>query len=195
MSYLSDNCTFRMFTPSLVADGAKFVCGDSDLDEFFHEDAFLQAGQLLCKNYCFTSDKNPNEVVCVFTLANDSIKKIPGSRKKKVEGAIPRDKHYASYPAVMIGRLGVSQLMQGKNLGTEVLDFIKAWLVDPMNKTGCRFVLVDSYNQDKNFKFYERNGFKFLFSSEEQEREFRDLKPDKPLNTRLMYFDLIELLN
>ena len=50
-----------MFTPSLVADGAKFVCGDSDLDEFFHEDAFLQAGQLLCKNYCFTSDEDPDE--------------------------------------------------------------------------------------------------------------------------------------
>ena len=95
----------------------------------------------------------------------------------------------------MIGRLGVSQSVQGKNLETDVLDFIKAWLVDPMNKTGCRFVLVDSYNQEKNFKFYERNGFKFLFSSEEQEREFRDLKPDRPLNTRLMYFDLIELLN
>lgn len=68
--------TIRMFTPSFVAGGAKFVCGDSDLDEFFHEDAFLQAGQLLCKNYCFTSDDNPNEVVCAFTLANDSIKKI-----------------------------------------------------------------------------------------------------------------------
>ncbi|MBQ0143165.1 MAG: hypothetical protein KBT06_10315 [Prevotellaceae bacterium] len=52
---------------------------------FFHEDAFLQAGQLLCKNYCFTSDENPNEVVCDFTLANDSIKKIPGSRKKRVK--------------------------------------------------------------------------------------------------------------
>jgi len=126
-------------------------------------------------------------------FANDSMKKIPGARKKKVEGAIPREKHHASCLAVMIGRLGVSQFMQGKNLGTEVLGFIKAWLVDPMDKTGCRFVLVDSYNQDKNFRFHERNGFKFLFSSEEQERDFRDLKPDKPLNTRPMYFDLIEL--
>ena len=73
---------------------------------------------------------------------------------------------------------------------------IKKQLKDTLkNKTGCRFVLVDSYNQEKNFKFYERNGFKFLFSSEEQEREFRDLKLDRPLITRLMYFDLIELLN
>ena len=95
----------------------------------------------------------------------------------------------------MIGRLGVSQSMQGKNLGTEILGIIKAWLVDPMSKTDCRFVVVDSYNQEENIKFYERNGFKFLFSSEEQEREFRDLRPDRPLNTRLMYFDLIELMN
>jgi hypothetical protein len=32
-----------------------------------------------------------------------------------------------------------------------------------------------------------------LFSTEEQEREFRCLGPDRPLNSRLMYFDLIEL--
>ncbi len=36
MSYLADNCTFQIFTPSLLNDGAKFVCGDTDLDEFFH---------------------------------------------------------------------------------------------------------------------------------------------------------------
>lgn len=32
-----------------------------------------------------------------------------------------------------------------------------------------------------------------LFSTEEQEREFRCLGPDRPLNSSLMYFDLIEL--
>ena len=62
-----------------------------------------------------------------------------------------------------------------------------------LNKTGCRFLLVDSYNKERNLKFYQNNEFKFLFSTEEQEREFRGLGPDKPLNSRLMYFDLIEL--
>lgn len=195
MSYLSDKCTFRIFDKNFYDEGIDFTCGDSDLDEFFQNDAFLQSMELLCKNYCFVSDDNPKEIVCAFTLANDSIKKIPGSRKKKVEGAIPREKHYASYPAVMIGRLGVSQKMQAHHLGTEVLDFIKAWLVDPLNKTGCRFLLVDSYNQPKNFRFYERNGFHFLFSTEEQEKEFRDMKSDRKLSTRLMYFDLIELVD
>lgn len=194
MAFLAENCTFRMFTSSLLSDGARFVCGDDDLDEFFREDAFLQSDELLCKNYCFTLDADPKQIVCAFTLANDSIKKLPGSRKRKVEGAIPREKHYASYPAVMIGRLGVCQAMQDQHLGSEVIDFIKAWLVEYTTKTGCRFLLVDSYNRPQNFHFYERNGFKFLFSTEEQEREFREIKPDCALKTRLMYFDLIELV-
>lgn len=37
-------------------------------------------------------------------------------------------------------------------------------------------------------------GFNYLFSTEEQEREFRGIKPERPLNSRLMYFDLIELI-
>ena len=41
---------------------------------------------------------------------------------------------------------------------------------------------------------YERNGFNYLFSTEEQEREFRGIKPERPLNSRLMYFDLIEII-
>ena len=70
----------------------------------------------------------------------------------------------------------------------------EAWFVDPLNKTGCRFLLVDSYNKERNLAFYERNGFNYLFSPEEQEREFRGIKSERPLNSRLMYFDLIELI-
>jgi hypothetical protein len=32
-----------------------------------------------------------------------------------------------------------------------------------------------------------------LFSTEEQEKEYRKMKPESPLATRLMYFDLIEV--
>lgn len=94
----------------------------------------------------------------------------------------------------MIGRLGISVDFQSRHLGSDVLSFIKAWFVDPLNKTGCRFLLVDSYNKERNLAFYERNGFNYLFSTEEQEREFRGIKPERPLNSRLMYFDLIELI-
>ena len=194
MSFLQEKCSFGLFTRQQSGECKPFHCGDDDLDEFFLRDAFLQSDELLCKNYCFTLDEDPTAVVAAFTLSNDSIKKIPGSRKKKVERNIPREKLYSSYPAVMIGCLGISTDFQGQHLGSDVLSFIKAWFVDPLNKTGCRFLLVDSYNKERNLTFYERNGFNYLFSTEEQEREFRGLKSDRPLNSRLMYFDLIELV-
>lgn len=194
MSFLQEKCRFGFFTREKANTGQPFRCGDDDLDEFFLQDAFLQSDELLCKNYCFTLDEDPSSIVAAFTLSNDSIKKIPGSRKKKVEKNIPREKLYSSYPAVMIGRLGINTAFQGQHLGSDVLSFIKAWFVDPLNKTGCRFLLVDSYNKERNLSFYEHNGFNYLFSTEEQERNFRGIKPEKPLNSRLMYFDLIELV-
>ena len=177
MNFLQQNCRFGFYTQGKVTLCKSFKCGDNDLDDFFTKDAFLQSEELLCKNYCFSLVDDPAQLVAVFTLSNDSIKKIPGSRKKKVEKNIPREKIYSSYPAVMIGRLGISQNFQSKHLGSDVLSFIKAWFVDPLNKTGCRFLLVDSYNKERNLRFYQNNEFKFLFSTEEQEREFRCLGP------------------
>ncbi len=194
MSFLGDNCVFSFYDKEVLKSRNSFTCGNDDLDKFFLEDAFLQSDQLLCKNYCFIKEGTESDIVCMFTLSNDSIKNVPNARKKKVEKDIPHTKHYNSYPAVMIGRLGVNIKYQDKHIGSEVIDFIKAWFVDQKNKTGCRFLLVDSYNNANNFKFYQdNNGFQFLFGSEEQEREYRNIKPENEIHTRLMYFDLIEL--
>jgi hypothetical protein len=35
----------------------------------------------------------------------------------------------------MIGRLGVISCWQDKHVGSQVLNFIKAWFIDPLNKT------------------------------------------------------------
>ena len=82
---------------------------------------------------------------------------------------------------------------QSKHVGSEIIEFIKYWFIEPNNKTGCRFVLVDAYNVPSTVKFYEVNGFKMMFGSEEQERQYRRLKPEVVLSTRIMYFDLINL--
>ena len=47
------------------------------------------------------------------------------------------------------------------------------------------------YNEDVPVAFYKKNGFDFMFSTEEQEKSYRGIVSDKPLKTRLMYFDLI----
>ena len=61
------------------------------------------------------------------------------------------------------------------------------------NKTGCRFIVVDAYNNAEALKYYEREGFSSLFSTENQEKQYLDYPPNHQLQTRLMYFDLIIL--
>lgn len=77
-------------------------------------------------------------------------------------------------------------------IGQELMDFIKSWFIDPFNKTGCRFIVVDSYNENDPIKYYLANGFDFLFSSKEQEIQYLT-PPNGILRTRLMLFDLIVL--
>jgi hypothetical protein len=147
--FLKDYCTFKSLNEETISSCDPFDCGHFDLNSFFKEDCANYSRALLGKSYCFTLDSNPKEIVCAFTVANDSIKVnfLPNGRKKKVIKNIPREKEFRSYPAVLIGRLGVSVIHKKKGIGKELMDFIKAWFVDQNNKTGCRYIVVDSYNE------------------------------------------------
>jgi GNAT superfamily N-acetyltransferase len=194
MSFLQEHCSLHI--PSKPAEMLDFSCGDDDLDNFFNSDCFDYAKQLLGKTYCYKLDSDNKTVVCAFTLANAGIRvsDMPGSRKKKIEADIPHVKALKDYPAVLIGRLGVSKNFRSKHIGSDVLEYIKYWFFDTNNKTGCRFVIVDAYNETDTITFYERNGFMKVFSTDDQEKEYRHISNDVHLTTRLMYFDLISLV-
>ena len=55
------------------------------------------------------------------------------------------EKRIKSYPAVKICRLGIDNSLRGKGIGSMLLDFIKYFFIEN-NKTGCRFLTVDAYN-------------------------------------------------
>lgn len=193
MDYLSENCYLSTLKDNNEMD--LFHCGDADLDDFFHNDSIANINQLLGKTYLYRLNTVPSNVVAAFTVSNASIRvdDLPNSRKKKLEHDIPHRKSCRNYPAVLIGRLGVDENFQSKHLGSEILTFLKYWFVEPNNKTGCRFLLVDAYNSEHTIEFYQRNGFKLLFGTEQQEIEYRRLKDITSLPTRIMYFDLIGL--
>lgn len=193
MSFLQDSCS--IFVPREPSDMSGFSCGDEDLDGFFATDCFAYARQRLGKTYCYKLDGGSKAVGCAFTLANAGIRvsDLPNSRKKKIETDIPHVKSLKDYPAVLIGRLGVSKDFRSGHIGSDVLEYIKYWFFDPNNKTGCRFVIVDAYNEPADRAFYERNGFKAVFSTDEQEKAYRHIDNDEHLCTRLMYFDLMSL--
>ena len=196
MGYLTDNVTFSPLHENIINEAKDFSCGHTDIDDFFHNDSATYSRSLFGKSYCFQSTDNRQDIIGAFTVSNASIftNRLPNARKKKIGKDLPQQKRELIYPAVLIGRLGVNCKYQKHHIGSEMLDFIKAWFTEPKNKTGCRYLVVDAYNSENPISFYLRNDFDFMFSSEEQEKDYRNINSDSPLLTRLMYFDLIRII-
>jgi hypothetical protein len=198
---LTEDCT--LYSLNLIdLNKVSFNCSNEDLNDFFFNDSLKYAKALLGKTYCFvenTSNQNEKQIVSFFTIANKNLKthNLHKKKKKKVETHISREKILRSYPAILIGRLGVNIHCKAKrqtntpSIGDQTLNFIKEWFLDANNKTGCRFILVDAYNDTDVCKFYERNEFSFVFSTEIQEKEHFEITDSRPLKTRLMFYDLI----
>ena len=194
MGFLLNHTTFQVLSRDVIDSCEPFTCGKADLDDFFLRDAVLYSESLLGKSYCYLSRKAQTEIVCAFTVSNDSLRvdMLPNSRKKKVNSTIPYSKQMRRYPAVLIGRLGVNIKYARRNIGTELLSLIKQWFIERENKTGCRYLVVDAYNEKSVLDFYcTKNGFRPLFSTEEQEAEA--LHQQLPLSTRYLFFDLINI--
>lgn len=194
---LEKDFLFRRYNKELAGKLPAFDCGDEDLNAFFQEDAFNYDAQLLGRSYCFLSALE-GDIAAVFTLSNSAIRvaELPNNAKRRLVKLIPWVKQGRNYPAVLIGRLGVSRKYRNQKIGSQIIDFIKAWFLSDHNKTGCRFVVVDAYNKEDVLHFYsnDNNKFSFLFKEESQEKLYNSIPADENLKTRQMYFDLATLL-
>ena len=138
----------------LTADHNKNLdCGDPDLNDFFNNNAIKYQDELLAKTFLWY---NSNLTVGFISLLNDSIELKMRQKKQR----LPKEKYFKYYPAVKIGRLGINKEYQCNNLGSQILQFIKTFMI-VKNKTGCRFITIDGYNKEKVLNFYLKNGFKF----------------------------------
>ncbi|MDE7154604.1 MAG: GNAT family N-acetyltransferase [Muribaculaceae bacterium] len=187
--------TFMVPYTEEVADYCDpFSCGDEDLDEFFSRDVFLYEKELLGKTYCWVNRSDRRQIVAVATLSYDGIKTftLDNPSRNAFQRQIPQQKRHRSYPAVLIGRLGVNKSFQGQglNVGTQLMNALKYWFVDENNKAACRYMLVDAYNAESTLRYYIKNGFKPLYKSEQSEKEAFGIAEDELLRSRVMFFDL-----
>lgn len=194
MGFLAEKCSLRLLTRELIATCKPFSCGYDDLDEYFLKDSPLWADQMYGKTYCFVLKEDIQTLVCAFSLSNETIRVdlLPNSRRKHFLKEIPKDKRIRRYPAVLIGRLGVDVNFSGKGIGTELMQMLKFWFLEPDNKAAVRYLAVDALNNSRTLNFYEKNGFSFLFKDDEQEAKSSNMK--LPIKTRYMYFDLIDVI-
>jgi GNAT superfamily N-acetyltransferase len=156
-----------------------FDCSDDDLNEYFRRDVVAHKEQLLTETYFLSrEDDSEQAIAALVDICNDAVnvRKMPESGLS----LIPDIKRYPFLPAVKITRLGVSRSIQSLGVGTQIINMIKKLFVTD-NRTGCRFVTVDAYNNPRTLNFYQKNYFSF-FSDKDKDRQ-----------NRSMFFDLKRL--
>jgi len=158
---------------------SSFDCGDTDLNDFLHNDAKNYFKSMLAVTYLI---KVENEIAAYFCLSNDGLTRADiltedeKSLWNKVGRKIPNSKRRKTYPAVKIGRLAVAQRYSGFGIGRHMIDAVRIMYISKPHHAGCRFITVDAYRSA--FQFYEKNDFRFLTTK------------DRDDDTRIMYFDL-----
>lgn len=176
---------------------SNFSCGRPDVDEFFKYESQGYQDELFGRTYYFCLPDDLNAVVAGFTVANASIftKHLSRTRRDKVGSEVHHSKGLINYPAVLLAQLGVDLAYRGNHLGTQIIEFVADWFVSRTNKSGCRHLIVDAYDEPKLIEFYKQNGLNLFFSTLEQEMKYRNWNEQKDgtLRTRLMYKDLILL--
>jgi GNAT superfamily N-acetyltransferase len=169
-----------------------FDCGDKDLNDFFNREAILYQNERLGKTF-YLRRKHTKEIVCAFSLSADSVKTflLTNNRRRKVKELLPHEKSLQSYPAMLIGRLAVSTGFSGQGVGSQLMEIIKAFCYYNFEHY-VRFLTIDAYNKPEVLNFYEKNNFKFLFLTEEDERQNlkKSMNSDEPLHSRQMFLDL-----
>lgn len=197
------DCTRMPYSKVVMERCEEFSCGNDDLDDFFKNDVFDYEGEMIGKTYCWVTNDKPHRIVALVTVGNDCIKSalLPKNSKNRFQRVFNNQKRNKTYPATLIGRLGVNVDFQGHHIGRQVMDYIKDKNIASSNMNAIRFLVVDAHNNDDTLAYYEHNGFVFMHKSEEVERLalrrydeqgqlVYEISEEEHLETRMMYFDL-----
>ncbi len=167
---------YRFLPLSINYELKPFKSKDEDLNNFLLEDAQKYLFDLMAVTYLL-EDVSNEKTVAYFSLLNDKITFDPEQRSiwNRLSRRIANAKRRKHYPAVKIGRLAISETYAGQGLGRDIIRLIK-YMFTHGNRTGCRFITVDAY-QDA-IGFYQKCGFDFISEKDAQHI------------TRSMYYDL-----
>ena len=151
-----------------------FDCGDEKLNSYFKKDARENEDELISKNYFLTAktDKLP--------LVGISISNAGITANNDLDMVMLSSCIYRTYPAVRIGRLATHKDHRRKDLGATMIFLMQTWFTHA-NKTGCRFLIVDS--RKEIIEFYKKNRFVELPGTK------------KDSDTELLYCDLMPFKN
>lgn len=161
-----------------------FDCGDEDLNDFLLNKSIEYTNEHLATTFVIENDEI---TVAYYSIFNDSVNTqqiefaSKNAFKRFLSDLVSHPKrHLKSYPAIKIGRLGVTNSIQRSGLGKIIVNSIIDFAIDLNEECACKIITVDAYSQSLNF--YENLGFKYFSDS------------DKENDTRQMYLNLTPII-
>ena len=130
---------------------------EEDIDDFIRDEAKNHYIDKIAVSYGLFYDGDPQKEYWAknplgfATLQNDTI-------EIHVKG------YYPNIPAVKIGRFGISMALQKQYFGSTFLKMIRLYMSQPDNRTGCRYLTLNTYPDPGLIYFYLKNGF-YIYNS------------------------------
>lgn len=182
-------------------DISTFDCGHDDITEFLKEDSIKQKEIMLNSTYIVKYFKKDNHIpIGFFTLCTDKIS-LNNLDEKYKEKFINKKISYDDFPALKIGRLGVTTEYQSKKIGPYILRWIFFYGVEMLKNIGIRFITIDSYLGNP-YDFYKKNLCKDIYNKERLKKEFEKYErlkernhPDANKRTVPLFMDLYKFKN
>lgn len=87
---LDDNCQLVRVTQEVINHCQPFSCGDTDLDDFFSNDAIGYEKELMGKTYCWVLREDVSQIVGMITLVNAGIQTthLQNNPRRKINNLI-----------------------------------------------------------------------------------------------------------
>jgi len=130
-------------------DTSTFSCGNPELDDWLHRQAWRATTQDTARTYVWTGSDDQS-VVAYYAIAPTQVRRDGLSRSTSGGHSV--------IPAFLIARLALDRSLHGQGLGTHVLLDALDHLADAIDHVAGRLVVVDAIDDDA-IRFYAHHGF------------------------------------
>nr|WP_018154771.1 hypothetical protein [Methanothermococcus thermolithotrophicus] len=106
--------------------------------------------------------KGTTNILGYFTLTSSILKIVEEVSKKTLKRLDGISKDKTEFPIYLIGQLGKNDIFWNEISGSYLLESAISNIYDAHEVVGGRVVLIETLNNEKLIKFYEKNRFKQL---------------------------------
>ncbi|MGH2486508.1 MAG: GNAT family N-acetyltransferase [Ktedonobacterales bacterium] len=137
-------------------DRKAFHCGEPSLDRYLQQQASQDVRRGLAACHVLVDLDNPLQIIGYYTLSNTTVllDELPETIQKTA-------RPYSHVPAILIGRLAVDGVFQGRGIGDVLLGDALLRIVRLSREVGSKLVIVDALNEGV-IGFYARREFQRL---------------------------------